>query len=211
MSGRAAERFAVVTASDDRSARIWNATTGELIGEPLWHERAVIGAVFNSDATRILTASLDGTARLRGTLDRDDSAIVLKHGDAVRAAIFAPGERRIATASQDHTARIWDTETGTAIGLPFSHEDSVQSIVFNKDGTRLLTTALDGTARVWDAGPREDVPAWFLEFAERFTGWKIADDGKPMHLPTREIPPLPNTREDAWTRLAARLLAQPKA
>ena len=117
-----------------------------------------------------------------------------------------PGGERVATASQDHTARIWDAATGQQIGDAFSHEESVQSVVFSADGTRLLTAGLDGTARLWDAGPREGPPAWFIEFAEQFAGFKIAEDGKPARIaPGR--PALPTSGpEDSWTQFATWLL-----
>ena len=50
----------IVTGSEDHTARLWDAATGEQTGDPLWHERAVVRAIFSADGNRILTASLDG-------------------------------------------------------------------------------------------------------------------------------------------------------
>ena len=55
----------IVTASFDGTARIWDATTGEPIGEPLrGHERGVTSAAYSPDGRRIVTASQDKTARI---------------------------------------------------------------------------------------------------------------------------------------------------
>ena len=54
----------IVTASQDKTARIWDAATGQPIGEPLKHDGCVFGAVFSPDGTRIVTASSDKTARI---------------------------------------------------------------------------------------------------------------------------------------------------
>ncbi|MGA8586464.1 MAG: hypothetical protein WB715_21985, partial [Roseiarcus sp.] len=55
----------IVTASWDQTARIWDAATGQPIGEPLkGHDSAVMSAAFSPDGTRIVTASWDKTARV---------------------------------------------------------------------------------------------------------------------------------------------------
>src|SRR5262249_1490603 len=54
----------VVTASDDGTARVWDATTGQPITPPLQHYALVWDAEFSSDGHRVVTASLDSTARV---------------------------------------------------------------------------------------------------------------------------------------------------
>ena len=55
----------IVTASDDKTARIWDAANGQPIGEPLrGHDGAVMSAAFSPDGKRIVTASADKTARV---------------------------------------------------------------------------------------------------------------------------------------------------
>ena len=54
----------VVTASADKTARLWDALTGKPIGEPMKHEARVNSAQFSPDGQRVVTASADNTARL---------------------------------------------------------------------------------------------------------------------------------------------------
>src|SRR5262249_55785838 len=54
---------AVVTASDDGTARLWNAATCRPIGQPLRHASFVWWAEFSRDGRRVATACADGTAR----------------------------------------------------------------------------------------------------------------------------------------------------
>ena len=60
--GPASER--VVSVSRDRTARVWNARTGDVISTLEGHEGPVHSAVFSPDGTRVVTASDDGTARV---------------------------------------------------------------------------------------------------------------------------------------------------
>jgi len=43
----------VVTASEDRIARVWNAATGEPLGEPMEHDGHIVSAVFSSPDGRL--------------------------------------------------------------------------------------------------------------------------------------------------------------
>ena len=54
----------VVSGSDDRNVRVWDAGTGEGIGNPLiGHWDLVVDAVFTPDNLRVLSGSRDGTIR----------------------------------------------------------------------------------------------------------------------------------------------------
>jgi WD40 repeat protein len=54
----------IVTASADKTARIWDTATGKEIAVLRGHAEVVSSAVFSSDGALIVTASLDGTARI---------------------------------------------------------------------------------------------------------------------------------------------------
>jgi hypothetical protein len=55
----------VVTASEDRTAQVWDAATGKRIGPPLRHNDEVLTAVFSpKDGRRIVTVCRDNTARV---------------------------------------------------------------------------------------------------------------------------------------------------
>ena len=57
----------VVTASDDNTARLWDAETGTEIAVLKAHEHSVTSAAFSPDGRRVVTASSDNTARLWDT------------------------------------------------------------------------------------------------------------------------------------------------
>ena len=49
----------IVTASLDKTARVWEAESGKPMGEPMRHEGEVYTANFSSDGRRVVTASRD--------------------------------------------------------------------------------------------------------------------------------------------------------
>jgi len=99
----------IVTASDDNTARIWDAKSGATIAVLEGHTWRVFDAVFSRDGRRILTASGDNTARLWDSDSGKLLATLEGHTSWVTSARFSPDGSRILTASKDGTARVWDS------------------------------------------------------------------------------------------------------
>ena len=98
----------VVTVSDDKTARVWDAATGKLLTSPLEHQDWVRSAAFSPDGTRVVTASDDGTARVWDAATGKPLTGPLEHQDRVKSAAFSPDGTRVVTASEELTARVWD-------------------------------------------------------------------------------------------------------
>ncbi len=141
----------VVTASDDQTARLWDAATGKALATLEGHTAGVRSAAFSPDGTRVVTASDDQTARLWDAATGKALATLEGHTAGVRSAAFSPDGTRVVTASDDQTARLWDAATGKALATLEGHTDSVWSAAFSPDGTRVVTASFDHTARLWDA------------------------------------------------------------
>ena len=54
----------LVTASEDRTARVWDMATGAEFMTLLGHSGPVRSALFSSDGQCVVTSSADGTARI---------------------------------------------------------------------------------------------------------------------------------------------------
>ena len=141
----------ILTASDDNTARIWDATTGQAIETLTGHTQLVSHAVFSPDGTRIVTASEDNTARIWDAITGQAIETLTGHTGLVRHATFSPDGTRIVTASSDNTARIWDATTGQPIETLTGHTETVNHAAVSPDGTRIVTASQDKTARIWDA------------------------------------------------------------
>ena len=106
----------VATASDDGSARLWDATVDPNGPLPRADARRIGGHVlpapvrrgpfvaFSPDGRRILSAGADGTARLWGP---GDGLVSLQHGGPVNTGFFSRDGKTVITASDDGSARLW--------------------------------------------------------------------------------------------------------
>jgi WD40 repeat protein len=103
----------IVTASTDKTARIWHVASGKEIAVLRGHEGGVYSAAFSPDGSRIVTASDDKTARIWDAASGREIAVLRGHESYVYSAAFSPDGSRIVTASHDKTARIWDAHLET--------------------------------------------------------------------------------------------------
>src|SRR5262249_43488783 len=55
---------AVMTGSDDHTARLWDAVSGKPLGPPLPHQAQVRAVSFTPDGARVVTGSDDGFGRI---------------------------------------------------------------------------------------------------------------------------------------------------
>ncbi len=140
----------IVTASDDKTARVWDAASGKPIGEPMKHKDEVNSARFSPDGQRVVTASKDKTAQVWDAASGKPIGEPMKHEGPVYSAKFSPNGQQVATASKDKTARVWDAASGKPIGEPLKHDDEVGRAEFSPNGQQVVTTSRDKTARVWD-------------------------------------------------------------
>ena len=115
----------------DRTARLWDATTGQEIIALLAHEGRVSSASFSPDGPRVITTSRDRTARLWDATTGGEIMVLRGHDGRVSSASFSPDGVQIVTASPDGTARLCDATTGKEIIALRGHEKWVRSASFS--------------------------------------------------------------------------------
>ena len=143
----------VVTGSDDKTARLWDANTGKPKCDPLKHDGKVLSVAFSPDGLTVVTGSDDKTARLWDANTGKPKCDPLKHDGKVLSVAFSPDKRTVVTGSDDNTARLWDAKTGQPKkGEPLKHDDeyAVVSVAFSPDSRTVVTGSDDNTARLWD-------------------------------------------------------------
>jgi WD40 repeat protein len=97
----------ILTVSDDHTARLWNASNGDLIHLLEGHSGMLRHGAFSSDGNTILTVSSDHTARLWNASNGHLIHSLEGHSGWVRHGAFSPDGNTILTVSKDNTMRQW--------------------------------------------------------------------------------------------------------
>ncbi|GAA3683057.1 hypothetical protein GCM10023081_21260 [Arthrobacter ginkgonis] len=149
----------IASGSTDGTVRLWDAATGEPVGEPLsGHTSDVWGVAFSPDGRRIVSGSTDGTVRLWDAATGEPVGEPLSgHTGWVTSVAFGLDGKRIVSGGQDGTVRLWDATTGDPVGEPLvGHEGPVWAVAVNQD-RRIASGGSDGTVRLWDAATGDPV------------------------------------------------------
>jgi len=144
----------VVTASRDKTARLWDAASGAAIAVLRGHEEFVHSAAFSLDGRTVVTASAR-TARVWDAVNGREIAAIRPAG-GVSSAAFSPDGRTVVTACWDKSARLWDAATGKERSVLRGGNETVDFAAFSPDG-RTIVTASDKSARLWDAATGQEL------------------------------------------------------
>ncbi len=138
----------LLTASNDKTALLWDIKAGTPIKTFNKHNQAVSYAGFSPDGSKIITTSMDNIAALWDVKSGKRLKKLLGHKKGILHAAFSPDGDYVVTAGGGGNVRIWSVSNGKLIRVLKGHNKAVFHIAFN--GNTILTTSLDNTARLWD-------------------------------------------------------------
>jgi WD40 repeat protein/serine/threonine protein kinase len=156
----------VVSASDDRTARVWDVSTAQAVTPPLAHPHSVTTVNFSPNGLWIATTCADGLARIWDSKTGAQLGLAVPQNErsskrpSMPALQFHPSSRRFVTAS-NHVAQAWDTVSGTPVGPALVASARLNQVQYHPDGSRILGVCQDGLAWIWDAQTGKPVfPPW---------------------------------------------------
>ena len=129
----------VVSGSEDKTVRIWDASTGEEVQRLEGHSGEVSSVAFSMDGTRVVSGSDDKTVRIWDASTGEEVQKLEGHSGGVTSVAFSMDGTRVVSGSGDKTVRIWDASTGEEVQKLEGHSDWVSSVAFSMDGTRVVS------------------------------------------------------------------------
>ncbi|KAH8797324.1 hypothetical protein DL96DRAFT_1825321 [Flagelloscypha sp. PMI_526] len=134
----------------NKTIRIWDANSGELLRRLIGHTDYVRSVSFSQDGRYIVSGSEDRTVCIWEAGSGQKLRQLEGHADYVFSVTVSPDGKRIASGSRDRTIRLWDVDSGTELRNLDGHRDYVRSVAFSPDGKRIISGSEDRTVCIWD-------------------------------------------------------------
>ncbi|ETO33724.1 G-protein beta WD-40 repeats containing protein [Reticulomyxa filosa] len=150
----------IVSASYDRTVRIWDVSSGKQLQIFRGHTSAVFTARFSPDEHTVASCSKDGTIRLWDVNTGTEIIKIEKKFGPIWDIDFSPDGRYIVSGFRDKTIRLWDIHSGIEINRLLGHSAGVLSTQFSSDGKMILSSSIDKIINLWNV---ESVRIWNIE------------------------------------------------
>jgi WD40 repeat protein len=142
----------ILSASWDKTVKVWDADTGQEIRTLKGHTAAVFSVASSPDSKRFVSGSVDHTLKIWDADTGQEIRTLKGHTAAVISVAFSPDRKHFVSASHDHTLKIWDADTGQEIRTLKGHTSNVISVAYRPDGKRIVSGGgEDNCVKVWDA------------------------------------------------------------
>jgi WD40 repeat protein len=166
-----------VSASWDKTLRIWDLDSGQCLRALQGHGSGVNEVAITPDGRCAVSASRDTTLRV-WDLDSGRCLRTLQgHGKEVTEMAIGSDGHCAVSASEDTTLRVWDLDSGQCLRALQGHGDSVTGVAITPNGRCAVSASRDTTLRVWDLDSGQCLRA-LQGHGDWVTGVAIATDGR---------------------------------
>jgi WD40 repeat protein len=146
----------IASGGDDRTVRVWDASTGKDIYIYRKHNDIVLSVAWSPDSKRIVSGGDDKlapgrddrrTVQIWDAMNGENVISCGRHASRVYAVTWSPDGKYIAS-NEVHGVQVWDTATGDPVTAYHAHLNievfELLQVSWSPDGTRLAVSDQDG-------------------------------------------------------------------
>ena len=149
----------LATGSGDRTVKLWDLTTGQLLATTEGHTNQITSVRFSPNGDMLASGSLDQTVKLWSICTTPDGITLhliqtlIGHSDGVWSVQFHPYAPILVSSGNDRTIRLWDIPTGKLLTTFTGHTEQITTLDICPDGFHLLSGSSDYSIKLWDLSP----------------------------------------------------------
>lgn len=140
----------LISASVDRTIKVWNIDTGEVEQSLPDHNDIVLAVEYSPSSDLLASAGYDREVRLWNPETLEPVESLVGHTSAIRGLAFSPDGRLLASAGDDRSIILWDLESRTQRHILEGHRGPVTAISFSPSGETLVSASHDQSLILWD-------------------------------------------------------------
>lgn len=144
----------VASGGGDKTVRLWDTTTGEMLLTLTPHWAAVTALSFAPDGKTLCSASWDNTLRLWNVEAGTLLQTLKRHTAAISAVVFSSDGKVLVSAAEDGNVLVWDVASGQSHPLSAAdgkaHASRVRALAISPDGKTIASGGDDRVVRLWD-------------------------------------------------------------
>ena len=140
----------ILSASDDKTVRIWDIPSGESVNVFEEHDDYVRAGVVSQDNPNLfVSGSYDQTVKL-WDMRQSGSVMTMNHGAPVESLLIYPNGGAV-ISSGGPVIKVWDILSGgRCMHTLGNHQKTVTSMCFDGSASRLVTGSLDQHVKIYD-------------------------------------------------------------
>ncbi len=175
-----------LSASDDKTLRVWDTASGECLYTLKGHSKEVRGCSLSADGHLAFSISTDSRVILWDTRSGQPLHIFKMNRGFAFCCALSPDGKQVLLSVSDGTLRLMDAASGrflstvkvpTNLVLQVLSEPQVKSCALSANGQRALTGSENGTVRVWDTA-RWQLLCSLKGHTHSVTSCALSDDGR---------------------------------
>jgi len=137
------------SASQDRTAKLWNASDLSLLGVFRGHKRGIWDIQFSPVDQCIVTASADGTLKIWAISDFTCVKTFEGHDSSVLKVAFLSRGMQLLSTGSDGLMKLWTIKSNECIGTFDEHADKAWAMAVSNDQQTVITGAADANIIIW--------------------------------------------------------------
>ncbi|QHG17634.1 hypothetical protein A6V25_12855 [Nostoc sp. ATCC 53789] len=160
----------VISASDDKTLKVWNLATGEEQFTLNGHSHSVNAVAVTPNGQQVISASDDKTLKVWNLATGEEQFTLNGHSSYVNAVAVTPNGQQVISASDDKTLKVWNLATGKEGFFTFirnlitrrkiftlkGHSDWVKAVAVTPNGQQVISASYDNTLKVWNLATGEE-------------------------------------------------------
>jgi len=139
----------IVSASNDLTAKVWDASTGSELFTLKGHKAVVCSVSIASDSYRVATGAMDGEVII-WSLQNAERLAGLNHGSGDAKVAWRPDCNVLITGGSDGRMRLWRTTDAAELGTVSLHARPILKVACMRDNRRAVSVSADQTVRICD-------------------------------------------------------------